>query len=138
MIWRCDMLNSPGRCARRSDRPKQARINRLRYRRHGRHATGIRSQGSRADETEVDRSELASVDPTDARNGIVPRYAIPIATGLFFKKFKSTLDFHQYQFQALEPVDDWAELGITTFMYLEWYRRHQMSRCDLSGDQKRR
>jgi hypothetical protein len=80
----------------------------------------------------------SSVDVTEARNGIVPRYAIPSATRLFFKEFKSTLGFHQYQLQAFEPVEDWMEPGLTTFMYLKGYRRHQMSRCDLSGDQKRR
>jgi len=66
-----------------------------------------------------------SVDVTDARNGIVPRYAILSATELFFEELKSTLGFHQYQFQAFEPVEGWAELALTTFMYVEEYRRHQ-------------
>jgi hypothetical protein len=74
---------------------------------------------------------------SDARNGIVPRELIPSATELFFKELKSTLGFHQYQFQTLEPVEGWADLALTTFMYLEWHRRHQMSRGDLSDDQKR-
>ena len=56
---------------------------------------------------------------------------------MFFKELKSTLGFDQYQFQRFEPVEGWAELALTTFLYLEWYRVQQMSRCDLSDKEKR-
>ena len=45
--------------------------------------------------------------------------------------------FHQYQFQKFEPVEGWAELALTAFMYLEHYRTRQMSRRDLSDEAKR-
>ena len=34
-------------------------------------------------------------------------------------------------------MEGWAELALTTFMYLEWYRVQQMSRRDLNDDERR-
>ena len=34
-------------------------------------------------------------------------------------------------------MEGWAELALTTFLYLEWYRVQQMSRRDLSDKEKR-
>ena len=34
-------------------------------------------------------------------------------------------------------MEGWAELTLTAFMYLEWYRVQQMSRRDLSEEKKR-
>ena len=59
---------------------------------------------------------------------VIELYSLRWQIELFFKEFKSTLGFHQYQFQKFEPVEGWAELALTTFMYLEWYRVQQMSR----------
>jgi hypothetical protein len=56
---------------------------------------------------------------------------------LFFKELKSTLGFHQYQFQKFEPVEGWSELALTTFLYLETYRVQPMARRDLSDEEKR-
>jgi hypothetical protein len=56
---------------------------------------------------------------------------------LFFKELKSTLGFHQYQFQRFEPVEGWMELTLTAFLYLEDYRVRQLSRRDLSVEAKR-
>lgn len=68
---------------------------------------------------------------------VIELYSLRWQIELFFKELKSTLGFHQYQFQKFEPVEGWAELALTTFMYLEWYRVHQMSRRDLSDEKKR-
>jgi Transposase DDE domain len=68
---------------------------------------------------------------------VIELYSLRWQIELFFKELKSTLGFHQYQFQAFEPVEGWAALALTTFMYLEWYRIHQMSRRDLSNAEKR-
>ena len=68
-------------------------------------------------------------------SGLDPRARIEIKE--LFKELKSTLGFHQYQFQKFEPVEDWVELALTAFMYLEWYRAQQMSRRDLSDEEKR-
>ena len=68
---------------------------------------------------------------------VVELYSLRWQIELFFKELKSTLGFHQYQFQKFEPVEGWVELALTTFMYLEWYRVQQMSRRDLSDEEKR-
>ena len=68
---------------------------------------------------------------------VVELYSLRWQIELFFKELKSTLGFHQYQFQKLEPVEGWMELVLTAFMCLEWYRMQQMSRRDSSEEQKR-
>ena len=56
---------------------------------------------------------------------------------LFFKELKSSLGFHQYRFKKFEAVEGWAELALTAFLYLEWYRMRQLSRRSLSKEEKR-
>jgi transposase len=68
---------------------------------------------------------------------VIELYSLRWQIELFFKELKSTLGFHQYQFQKFESVEGWVELALTTFMYLEWYRAQQMSRRDLSDEEKR-
>jgi DDE family transposase len=68
---------------------------------------------------------------------VIELYSLRWQIELFFKELKSTLGFHQYQFQKFEPVEAWAELALTTFMYLEWYRVQRMSRRDSSDQEKR-
>ena len=51
---------------------------------------------------------------------VVELYSLRWQIKLFFKELKSTLGFHQYQFQKFESVEGWSELAVTTFMYLEW------------------
>jgi hypothetical protein len=68
---------------------------------------------------------------------VVELYSLRWQIELFFKELKSTLGFHQYQFQKFEPVEGWAELALTTFLYLESYRVQQMARRDLSDEEKR-
>ena len=58
---------------------------------------------------------------------VIELYSLRWQIELFFKELKSTLGFHQYQFQRFGPVEAWAELALTTFMYLEYYRVQQMS-----------
>jgi hypothetical protein len=68
---------------------------------------------------------------------VVELYSLRWQIELFFKELKSILGFHQYQFQEFEPVEGWVELTLTAFLYLEWYRVQQMSRRDLSDEEKR-
>jgi hypothetical protein len=68
---------------------------------------------------------------------VVELYSLRWQIELFFKEIKSTLGFHQYQFQKFEPVEGWSELALTTFLYLESYRVQQMARRDLSDEEKR-
>jgi hypothetical protein len=68
---------------------------------------------------------------------VVELYSLRWQIELFFKELKSTLGFHQYRFQQFGPVEAWVELALTTFLYLEWYRVQQLSRRDLSDEEKR-
>ena len=68
---------------------------------------------------------------------VVELYSLRWQIELFFKELKSTLGFHQYQFQNFAAVEGWTELALTTFLYLEQYRVQQLSRRDLSDDEKR-
>lgn len=69
---------------------------------------------------------------------VVELYSLRWQIELFFKELKSTLGFHQYQFQKFEAVEGWTELALTTFLYLEWYRVQQLKRRGLSDEEKRR
>lgn len=68
---------------------------------------------------------------------VIELYSLRWQVELFFKELKSTLGFHQYQFQRFDAVEGWVELALTAFMYLEWYRVQQLARRDLSDDEKR-
>lgn len=68
---------------------------------------------------------------------VVELYALRWQIELLFKELKSTLGFHQYQFQRFTAVEGWLELALTTLMYLEWHRAQQLARSDLSAEQKR-
>jgi len=94
------------------------------------------------------RKDLETATPDDVKilmtndlrlpvRDVVELYSLRWQIELFFKELKSTLGFHQYQFRRFEPVEAWAELALTTFLYLEWYRAQQMSRRDASDEEKR-
>lgn len=69
--------------------------------------------------------------------GVIELYSLRWQIELFFKELKSTLGFHQYQFQKFAAVEGWAELALTAFLYLEWYRVQQLARRGLSEKDKR-
>jgi hypothetical protein len=68
---------------------------------------------------------------------VIDLYALRWQIELFFKELKSTLGFHQYQFQAFEPVEGWVELALTAFMFLEHHRATQLARPDCPDEEKR-
>jgi Transposase DDE domain len=68
---------------------------------------------------------------------VIELYSLRWQIELFFKELKSTLGFHQYQFQRFEPVESWMEVALTAFLYLEHYRAQQLRRRDLSKEAKR-
>jgi hypothetical protein len=68
---------------------------------------------------------------------VIELYALRSQIELFFKELKSTLGFHQYPFQGFEAVEGWVERALTSFLYLESYRAQQLSRRDLSAEEKR-
>lgn len=67
---------------------------------------------------------------------VVELYSLRWQIELFFKELKSTLGFHQYQFQQFECVESWVKLALVTFLYLEWYRSEQLARCGLTDKQQ--
>ncbi len=67
---------------------------------------------------------------------VVELYSVRWQIELFFKELKSTLGFHQYQFQNFEAVEGWVELALATVLYLEWYRAQQLARRGLSEREK--
>jgi Transposase DDE domain len=80
---------------------------------------------------------LMTNDPRLPVRDVVERYSLRWQIELYFKELKSTLGFHQYQFQRFEAVEGWVELALTTFLYLESYRVQQMARRGLSDEEKR-
>ncbi len=67
---------------------------------------------------------------------VIELYSVRWQIELFFKELKSTLGFHQYQFQNFEAVEGWVELALATVLYLEWYRAQQLARRGLSEREK--
>ena len=55
---------------------------------------------------------------------------------LFFKELKSTLGWHQYRLRRFDAVETWVQSGVTTVLYLEWYRARQLRRRDLDAKSK--
>ena len=95
-----------------------------------------------------DEKDLKTATPDDVKilmtndlrlsvRDVIELYSLRWQIELMFKELKSTLGFHQYQFRAFEPVEGWAELALTAFLYLEWYRVQQLSRRDLSDEERR-
>jgi hypothetical protein len=67
---------------------------------------------------------------------VIELYSLRWQVELFFKELKSTLGFHQYQFQSFEAVEGWVELALATFMFLENHRQRQMSRGNCAEEEK--
>jgi hypothetical protein len=67
---------------------------------------------------------------------VVELYALRWQIELFFKELKSTFGFHQYRFQSFQAVENWVELALTAFLYLEDYRARQLARPKLSEKEK--
>jgi len=80
---------------------------------------------------------LVTNDSRLSLQDVVELYSLRWQIELFFKELKSSLGFHQYQFQKFESVEGWSELALTAFLYLEWYRARQLSRRGLSDEEKR-
>lgn len=86
--------------------------------------------------TPNDLKILMTNDPRLSVRDVIELYSLRWQIELFFKELKSTLGFHQYQFQKFAAVEGWSELALTTFLYLEWYRVQQLSRRGLSEEDK--
>jgi Transposase DDE domain len=94
------------------------------------------------------RKDLETATPDDVKilmtndlrlsvRDVVAAYSLRWQIELMFKELKSTLGFDQYQLRGFEAVEGWAELALTAFLYLEWYRVRQLARRDLSEEKRR-
>ena len=63
---------------------------------------------------------------------VIELYSLRWQIELFFKELKSTMGFDQYRFQRFDCVESWAELALTAFLYLEWFRARQLARRGLT------
>jgi DDE family transposase len=86
--------------------------------------------------TATDVKILMTNDLSLSMRDVIELYSLRWQIELFFKELKSTLGFNQYQFQKFAAVEGWMELTLTTFMYLESYRLQQLSRRNLSKEDK--
>jgi Transposase DDE domain len=69
---------------------------------------------------------------------VVTLYDLRWQIELFFKELKSTLGFAQYRFRRFAQVENWAQVCLVTFCYLEWQRARQLGRRDLPPEEKER
>ena len=94
------------------------------------------------------KAQLAPATPDDVKilmtnnhkfsaREIVELYSLRWQIELFFKELKSTLGFHQYQFRDFQCVENWCELTLTAFLYLEDLRARQLARRGLSDEDKK-
>ena len=74
--------------------------------------------------------------PKFSAREIAELYSLRWQIELFFKELKSTLGFHQYQFRDFQCVENWCELTLLAFLYLENLRARQLARRGLSEKDK--
>ncbi len=63
-------------------------------------------------------------------------YSLRWQIELFFKELKSTLGFAQYSFHDFRAVEAWANITITTVLYLEYHRARKMKDRRLSKERR--
>ena len=67
---------------------------------------------------------------------VIELYSLRWQIELFFKELKSTLGFDQYRFQSFTAVQAWAELAVTTVLFLEHERAQRMQDRRLSEERR--
>lgn len=65
---------------------------------------------------------------------LVELYDLRWQIELFFKELKSTLGFDNYRFEKFACVEQWVEMTLLTFIYLEWHRAKELHRRDAPED----
>jgi len=68
---------------------------------------------------------------------VIEMYALRWQIELFFKELKSTLGFAQYSFEKFPAVEAWAEIAITTVLFLEHERAKRLRDRRLSEENRR-
>lgn len=67
---------------------------------------------------------------------VIELYSLRWQIELFFKELKSTLGFDQYRFQAFAAVETWAEIAVTTVLFLEQLRAQRMQNPRLNTERR--
>ena len=67
---------------------------------------------------------------------VIELYSLRWQIELFFKELKSTLGFSQYRFQSFDAVKAWAEIAITTVLFLEHERARHLADRRLSQERR--
>ena len=68
---------------------------------------------------------------------MIELYALRWQIELFFKELKSTLGFSRYSFEKFQAVEGWAELALTTVLFLEHQRARKLADRRLSEESRR-
>lgn len=68
---------------------------------------------------------------------VIELYSLRWQIELFFKELKSTLGFSHYSFQRFDAVKAWAEIAITTVLFLEHLRAKRLTDRRLSEETRR-
>jgi hypothetical protein len=93
------------------------------------------------------KAELTAATPDDVKilmtnathlraREVIELYSLRWQIELFFKELKSTLGFDQYRFQSFAAVESWAEIAITTVLFLEYLRVQRMHDRRLSDERR--
>jgi Transposase DDE domain len=69
-------------------------------------------------------------------HAVIELYSLRWQIELFFKELKSTLGFDQYRFQSFAAVRAWAEIAITTVLFLEYQRAQHLLDRRLSKERR--
>jgi DDE family transposase len=67
---------------------------------------------------------------------VIELYSLRWQIELLFKELKSTLGFGQYRFQSFAAVRAWAELAVTTVLFLEHQRAQRLQDQRLSEERR--
>ncbi len=68
---------------------------------------------------------------------VIEMYSLRWQIELFFKELKSTFGFAQYSFEKFPAVEAWAEIAITTVLFLEHERAKRLRDRRLSKETRR-
>lgn len=93
------------------------------------------------------KAELSAATPDDVKilmtnathlraREVIELYSLRWQIELFFKELKSTLGFDQYRFQSFAAVESWAEIAITTVLFLEQLRMQRLRDGRLSHERR--
>ena len=85
-----------------------------------------------------DEVKILMTNATDLSvSEVIELYSLRWQIELFFKELKSTLGFSQYSFQRFEAVSAWAEIAITTVLFLEHLRATRLADRRLSKERRK-